>query len=231
MSRLLRIPPLPNPWPFTLRGAGREFALHPLAELPGFTGAWNLLVPSDLNLETESTAVEGVFGRGGLRRVGDIVIRPYRRGGLVRHFDESLYLNPERFTRELTIHRTLWAAGFPTVEPLGCGYRRRLWGVEGVYLTRFAEALPWPSCWERSNEVIPRLKVLLEALCAWGIHAPDLNATNVLVTPENQVLLLDWDRAAWTADRNLMSRYRSRLLRSLRKLGVPEEAAQSFIRP
>jgi hypothetical protein len=221
MSRLSQIPPLPADWPFPLRGAGSEFTLRPLSELPGFLGAWSLLVPSDLGLGVESTDVEGVFGRGGLRRMGDIIVRPYRRGGLVRHFDESLYLNPERFTRELTVHRALWATGFPTVEPLGCGYRRRLWGVEGVYLTRFMDALPWPNCWERSDQVIPQLKILLKALCAWGLHAPDLNATNVLVTSENQVLLLDWDRASWVKDGNLMARYQSRLRRSLKKLGAP----------
>lgn len=223
MPSPLRIPPLPSGWPFPLRGGGTEFALRPLSDLPGFPGAWNLLVPSDLNLDAGSIEMPGVFGRGGLRRVGDIIVRPYRRGGLVRHFDESLYLNPERFIRELTIHRALWAAGFPTVEPLGCGYRRRLWGVEGVYLTRFVEALPWPSCWERSSEVIPRLKILLESLCAWGLHAPDLNATNVLVTAENQVLLLDWDRSTWQENANLMPRYLSRLQRSLKKLGAPAE--------
>jgi len=229
MARLPRIPSLPSSWPFPIRGTGSEFVLRPLLEVPGLPGAWNLLVPSDLELGSESSPLDGRFGRGGLRRAGEVVIRPYRRGGFVRHFDESLYLNPQRFMQELILHRALWAAGFPTVEPLGCGYRKRLWGVEGIYLTRLTDAVPWPSCWERSYEVVPRLKLLLEALCAWGLHAPDLNATNVMVTEDDQVLLLDWDRAAWVPAANLMTKYRARLLRSVRKLGAPEEMAALLV--
>jgi len=191
-------------------------------------GAWNLAVPEALDLALESSPMEGVFGRGGLRRAGDLVIRLYRRGGLMRRFDETLYLSPLRFAHELMVHTALWAAGFPTVEPLGYGYRRRLWGVEGLYLTRFQEAVPWPSCWERSPEVLPRLQVLLEALCAWGLWAPDLNATNVMVTADGQVLLLDWDRAQWQPGKELMPKYRARLARSLKKLGAPASLVSEF---
>ena len=34
--------------------------------------------------------------------------------------------------------------------------------------------------------VLPQLRALLEALCAWGLFAPDLNATNVLVEPSGR---------------------------------------------
>jgi len=230
MSRLTRIPSLPAGWPFPIRGAGAAFAVRPLVEVPGFLGAWNLVVPAGLDLEVESAPAEGLFGRGGLRRMGDVVLRPYRRGGLVRHFDETLYLGPGRFAQELMVHQALWVAGFPTVEPLGYGYRRRLWGVEGLYLTRFQEATPWPSCWERSSEVVPRLLTLLDILCAWGLWAPDLNATNILVKEDGELCLLDWDRAQWQQGRDLMPRYRARLLRSLRKLGAPEPVAALLAR-
>jgi len=222
MPRLLRIPSLPPTWPFPVRGQASDFQVRPLADVPGFLGAWKLVVPAALDLSAESAPVAGRYGRGGLRRMGEVVLRPYRRGGFVRHFDETLYLNPTRFARELMVHNALWVAGFPTVEPLGYGYRRRLWGVEGLYLTRFVEATPWPSCWERSAEVMPRLKLLLEALCAWGLWTPDLNATNVMLAADGEVLLLDWDRARWVQGKELMPRYQARLKRSLRKLGAPE---------
>jgi hypothetical protein len=162
------------------------------------------------------------FGRGGVRRVGEVVVRPYRRGGFIRHLNERAYLSPERFARELAVHQALWRAGFPTVEPLGYGFRPHRWGVEGVYFTRYEPAIAWPQCWDRSPGVVPQVARLMAALAEWGLYAPDLNATNILVTAEEQVLMLDWDRAGWVAQGDLLPRYRERLERSLRKLGAPE---------
>lgn len=204
------------------------FATRPLVELPGLQGAWHLVIQEDLELQGESEPMGEAFGRGGIFRVGEVVIRPYRRGGLVRFFDESLYANPMRFNDELTVHRALWAAGFPTVEPLGYAYRRKAWGVEGVYLTRFEPVTPWPSCFER-EEVWPRLKSLLESLSAWGVWAPDLNATNVLVAEDGSLRLLDWDRTEWVLGRPLMPKYRARLLRSLKKLGASQALQQTIL--
>ena len=157
---------------------------------------------------------------------GAVVLRPYRRGGLVRHVNSAIYWSPARFQREFQVHRALWAAGLPTVEPLGWACRRRLWGWEGVYLSRFAYAAPWPRAWDRA--VPAQLRVLLDALCAWGLYAPDLNATNVLVDPSGAILTLDWDRAWWTPEAGLMQRYRERLIRSLRKLGAPSAIVEAF---
>ncbi len=171
----------------------------------------------------ESLAADPLaFGRGGIRRLGDVVLRPYRRGGLVRHLNERVYLSPARFARELAVHQALWLAGFPTVEPLGYGVRSRGWGVEGVYLTRYEPATAWPQCWGLHAEVVPQVAELLKALVRWGLHAPDLNATNFLVTDDGRVLALDWDRAGWGCGEGLLPRYQARLERSLRKLGAPE---------
>jgi hypothetical protein len=174
-----------------------------------------------LDLTGETAGLAEAFGRGGVLRAGTVVLRPYRRGGLVRHVNPRIYGSPARFREEFQAHRALWAAGLPTVEPLGWAWRPRLWGCEGVFLTRLAEAAPWPRAWDR--EVLPQLRTLLGALCAWGLYAPDLNATNVLVEPSGAILTLDWDRAHWTSGKDLMGRYRERLLRSLRKLGAPPE--------
>jgi len=147
---------------------------------------------------------------------------------MLRHVNARIYASPRRFRDEYVVHQALWTAGFPTVEPLGYGYRRRLWGVEGVFLTRLAEARPWPSCWHESARVLPQLHQLLDALAAWGLHAPDLNATNVLMGSDGRVLALDWDRARWISGSDLKERYRRRLLRSLQKLQAPDAVIASF---
>jgi hypothetical protein len=70
------------------------------------------------------------------------------------------------------------------------------------------------------------VRAILEALAAWGLYAPDLNATNFLVDPRGGVLALDWDRAVWVPGVPLLDRYRRRLVRSLAKLGAPKEFAK-----
>ncbi|HJW08079.1 MAG TPA: hypothetical protein VJ483_00495 [Holophagaceae bacterium] len=191
-------------------------------EIPGAGGGWTLLAVEGLRFDGETADLGGAFGRGGIRRLGDVVIRPYRRGGMVRHVNDRTYPSQRRFIQELEIHRRLHAAGFPTVEPLGCAWRRHRWGVEGLYFSRFDPATPWPRAWDRSGEVLPALRQALDALAAWGLHAPDLNATNVLLPSAGGIVLLDWDRAAFRKSVGLAAAYAARLGRSLARLGAPE---------
>jgi hypothetical protein len=133
------------------------------------------------------------------------------------------YLTPSRFRREYEVHAALWAAGLPTVEPLGYAYRRRSFGFEGVFLTRKVEGLPWPQAWGGEDRGFFAAPVadLIKSLSAWGLWAPDLNATNFLLMPDGQVLALDWDKARWTTRRRLLEGHLERLERSLRKLDAP----------
>jgi hypothetical protein len=223
MSVLFSIPPLPSGWPYAEREAGALQDPILGASLQGLGSGWTLCLQEPVDLEGEARELPLAFGRGGIRRIGELVIRPYRRGGLVRHVNERLYVSPARFAQEYSVHRALWTAGFPTVAPLGYGFKRHGLGVEGLYFTRFTDAVPWPTAWDRSARVIPQLKIMLDALAAWGLHAPDLNATNILLTRDDRVLALDWDRARWSQAANLQSRYQDRLQRSLRKLGAPAD--------
>jgi hypothetical protein len=217
---MLPTPPLPPTWPYAPRGASAPLEHREGQRLPGLDGLWTLEAVAGLDLATEGADLAGAFGRGGVLRAGPVVLRPYRRGGLLRHVNGGLYTGPGRFRREFQVHRALWDAGLPTVEPLGWAHRRRLWGSEGVFLSRYAEGVPWPRAWER-REILGEVRRLLEALCAWGLLAPDLNATNILLAPQGGILALDWDQARWAPGPGLMARYRERLTRSLRKLGAP----------
>jgi hypothetical protein len=191
--------------------------------LPGLPGLWTLEAVPGLDLaRLEAEGMPGAFGRGGVLQAGPVVLRPYRRGGLLRHLNPGLYLGTGRFQQEFQVHQALWEAGLPTVEPLGWAHRRRGLGTEGVLLTRFEPGTPWPRVW-RPTETLPQVLAILEALCAWGLQAPDLNATNFLLPEAGGLLALDWDGARWAPSPDLMARYRSRLARSLRKLGAPPE--------
>jgi hypothetical protein len=216
MNALLT-PPLPAAWPYQPRTALPAWPLHQNLDLGVFGPGWTSWGTA-ARLE-EVAPLGGAFGRGGVVRAGDLVIRPYRRGGLVRFVNAATYASPRRFRDEAQVHRYLWEAGLPTVEPLGCAWRRSGVGVEGLYFTRWVEAHPWarsfdPAAW-------PQIETLIFALSDLGCWVPDLNATNLLVQADGRVLALDFDRAGFRGG-DLRAAYRARLQRSLRKLGAPQ---------
>lgn len=221
-------PPLPDRWPFRPRTPIPLPLARPGLVVPGQRGAWEVVAIEPLP-EAAPEGMGGAYGRGGVARLGDWVVRPYRRGGLVRHLNKSVYLGAERFVREFEVHAALWAAGFPTVEPLGFARRRHGLGWQGLYFTRHAEATPWPRNWEAGARRLAEIVALLQALCDWGVWAPDLNATNLLMDAGGAPLALDWDRARWEPGASdLGRRYAHRLLRSLRRLRAPAPVVQAF---
>lgn len=229
--RTQTIPDLPASWPYEPR-----LPLPPLCspmevDLPGLGGGWLLVAPEGLRLPGEAVPLGGAFGRGGVARAGDVVLRPYRRGGLLRRVNPRLYASPRRFEKELCVHRALWEAGFPTVEPLGCAWRRRPAGCEGVYLSRFVPGRPWPGAWTEDPEVLPALALALRSLARWGLRAPDLNATNVHLGEDGRLRCLDWDRAAFVAPSEaLLDLYLRRMEASLRRLEAPAQILPALAR-
>jgi hypothetical protein len=153
-----------------------------------------------------------------------MVLRPYRRGGFLRHFIDRTYRTHLRFAAEYAIHRGLWEAGFPTVEPLGYAWRPSGIGVEGILITRLTEGEAWPLRWDLTADRTADIRLGIDSLCEWGLWSPDLNATNVVLPPQGGALFLDWDRAHFEPGTDLWPRYRTRLERSLNKLGAPAEA-------
>ncbi len=185
---------------------------------------WTRIGPADLDLSIEAAALDDAFGRGGVHRRGQVVLRPYRRGGAMRSVNERTYLNSGRFQEEADVHRALWEKGFPTVEPLGFAFRPYSWGVEGIYFTRYVKALPWANAFGRTAELLPQLARLIDSLSDWGLLAPDLNATNFMIDEQASLLALDWDRAGWSKPgKAVRDAYLRRLDRSLYRLNAPME--------
>jgi hypothetical protein len=226
------IPPLPARWPFEIRASLRPLGCRLNLDLPGLGGGWRVCTPGAMIPAGDPQPLQSAFGRGGVLRAGDTILRPYRRGGFLRHFNERTYRTHLRFAAEYAIHRGLWEAGFPTVEPMGYAWRHCGLGVEGVLLTRFVEGEPWPKRWDLSAERRASIRQGVEALSEWGLWSPDLNATNILLPPGGGALFLDWDRAHFVSHADgLGSRYRARLARSLRKLAAPSEALELLREP
>jgi 3-deoxy-D-manno-octulosonic acid kinase len=171
-------------------------------------------------------AIEGTArGRGTtwFIRAGDsgFVLRHYRRGGLAAKISKDRYWwRGESETRGfaewyLTYH--LHRAGLPVPTPIAARYVRR-----GALYT--ADLIT-----QRIENSEPLTQALLRGplpLTTWigigrcirrfhdaGVHHADLNAHNILLTPQ-QVYLIDFDRGTlrkrgWWADSTLVRLYRS----------------------
>jgi hypothetical protein len=215
-------PPLPSQWPYSPRIILEDCQHTSNAKLPGLTGLWCLETSANfkINFYEQESSLELAFGRGGIVHSGSVVLRPYRRGGFVRYVNKNTYQGIERFRQEFYVHRALWRSGLPTVEPIGWAYKSNKFGNEGVFITKFTKGTPWPHAWNQDINFLYKITTMLKALCSWGFYAPDLNATNILVSPGKEPIALDWDRAGWSPKDDLITSYKERLTRSMKKLGA-----------
>lgn len=134
-----------------------------------------------------------------------LVLRHYRRGGLVRHLATRHYvwtgLERTRAVREFELLRELEAEGLPAPVPFACAVTRRGPFWSGSLVTR---RLPGETLAERldvaGDATLPRslwsvVGQTLARFHAVGIRHADLNAHNVLLDGE-RVFLIDFDRAS-----------------------------------
>ncbi len=166
----------------------------------------------------EALAVTGPFGAA--------VLKVYHRGGLVRHLVRRRYawtgLGRTRSVREWRVLRALLDAGLPVPEPLAAHVRRTGPVYEAALLTRRIEnARPL-------NEVATSfdaarwsdIDALVDRFAEAGLHHPDLNATNILITPDEQLWMIDFDKATLSDRPTRPHPMHARLARSLAKLGI-----------
>ncbi|MGE0142124.1 MAG: lipopolysaccharide kinase InaA family protein [Planctomycetota bacterium] len=178
-----------------------------------------LLVRDDfagIDLEPLFTAKEPLSvdgGRGSVvrARIGatDLVLRDYRRGGMLRHMLPDIFPSPRRAFLELLVHAELQRRGVPVVRPIAAlarrvplGYRLRI----ATELFPGAKTLPRfciDSPQSRGRAVRAAGAAVRKAFAA-GLHHRDLHPDNVLVASladgSLDVRLIDFDRARLVAD-------------------------------
>ncbi|MFW5825828.1 MAG: 3-deoxy-D-manno-octulosonic acid kinase [Marinobacter sp.] len=157
---------------------------------------------------------------------GDMVLRQYRRGGMVARFSERSYLftgwKNTRSYREFELLRVLHGQGLPVPEPVAAtAQRSALCYRAAILIRRIPGAVPLPevdnlddeSLWREVGRTIRRFHDA-------GLDHVDLNCDNILVAG-GEVYLIDFDRCRYRGtaanrrasdDRNL-----SRLRRSVGK--------------
>ncbi|MBK7902466.1 MAG: 3-deoxy-D-manno-octulosonic acid kinase [Proteobacteria bacterium] len=161
------------------------------------------------------------------------VLRHYRRGGLIAHVSDDLYVwtgaDRTRALREWRLLRQLRAWRLPVPTPVaaryqrvGLFYRADLITAELPVRRTLTQALQQASLpietWHAVGQCIGSLH-------ARGVQHADLNAHNLLIGGSNDIYVLDFDRGRIRARGAWERAVLARLQRSLRKVttGLPAE--------
>jgi 3-deoxy-D-manno-octulosonic acid kinase len=161
------------------------------------------------------------------------VLRHYRRGGLIAHLSDDLYVwtgaDRTRSFREWRLLRQLRAWGLLVPTPVaaryqraGLFYRADLITAELPVRRTLAQALQQASLPDGTWHAIGRC---VGSLHARGVQHADLNAHNLLVGASNDIYVLDFDRGRIHARGEWERAVLARLRRSLLKVtaGLPAE--------
>ncbi len=173
---------------------------------------------------TGAEALQG--GRGATVRLDRVVLRQYRRGGLVARFNRELYFGrTRRAEHELAITAVLQSRGVPVAAPLGSAVRLVGPAHRGWFASQYIDGAANLWLWVQGKRTNDERTLVLQAtgqairtLRQAGGHHPDLNLQNILVHG-SQVSLIDFDRATLleTTSGSIPPEL-NRLARSARKL-------------
>ena len=168
--------------------------------------------------------------------IGPLVIKHYRRGGLMRHFNERRYFRwgKSRSQREFEFMLLAQTAGVNVPRPVAYAYRGRLiyqtWLVTRAI--RQAVTLARLSLRDESSAVSALHSVVeqISSLIHNNLLHVDLHPGNVVVDGTGKVYLLDFDRGrVYRGNRQtLKNRYIIRWQRAVDKHGLPKSLSEKM---
>ncbi|GGY79000.1 3-deoxy-D-manno-octulosonic acid kinase [Marinobacter zhanjiangensis] len=130
---------------------------------------------------------------------GDMVLRHYRRGGLVARVSERNYVytgwRNTRSYREFQLLRELHDQGLPVPEPVAaCANRRWMWYHAAILIRRIPGAVPFPEVGNLHDEALwAKVGKTIRRFHNAGLDHVDLNCDNILLKG-GDVYLIDLDR-------------------------------------
>ena len=161
--------------------------------------------------------------------IGAAVVKRYTRGGVVRIFNSSTYLKFLQYRCQAEFALLLLARklGISVPDPIAFAYQGRIM-YKAWLITREiqdARTLAEISTCEpvRLQVLMPKLKKQLDKLIANRIHHVDLHPGNVIVNDQEQLFIIDFDKAQ-TNFRNknrLQQKYVRRWERAVAKHNLP----------
>jgi 3-deoxy-D-manno-octulosonic acid kinase len=165
-----------------------------------------------------------------LQGIGSVVIKYYRRGGVIRYLMKKRYVKcgKTRCQIEYELLQKVRSLGINAPEPVAFAYKGRLF-YQCWLVTREIQNHQTLVQISRSNEeqarramkaVVKQVSMLIKNKI---LHA-DLHPGNVIVDNQNQVYLLDFDKGGvFPGDKNaLRTRYLRRWNRAIQKHELPE---------
>jgi len=161
------------------------------------------------------------------------VLRPYRRGGMAAKVSQADYLwtglERTRGFREMRLTRALFERGLPVPAPVasvvvrhGLSYRAALITERLPHSQALAERLA-----DASPALLADVGATIRRFHEAGLDHVDLNARNLLVSADDKVWLIDFDRCRLRPQGAWRQRNLSRLKRSFLRF-LPTGAQASY---
>jgi len=162
--------------------------------------------------------------------LGPVVVKYYRRGGLVRYIVKQRYLKcgKTRGQKEYELLQKVRNLGINAPEPIVFAYRGRLF-YQAWLVTREIKQHQTLAQISLSNE--NRARILMKEvvkqvsiLIKYSILHVDLHPGNIIVDKQDQIYLLDFDKGRIFSGNKikLESRYISRWSRAISKHNLPK---------
>ena len=181
--------------------------------------------------KTPTTPAESTLGGrtsvaiGEIAGVGALVIKHYRRGGFIRHFNKKTYLGfgKPRCQIEFEMLNHVRDIGISAPQPIAFGHHGRLF-YQCWLATRMIHSHRTLVQLSKTNltgslAVIESVANQIDRLIQTGIRHIDLHPGNVIVDPENNIYFIDFDKAAISrmSKASLRSHYLERWKRAVIK--------------
>lgn len=133
---------------------------------------------------------------------GNIVVKHYMRGGLMRHLSRRSHLRRATCRGELEFRmlESLGKSGLPVPKPLGWADRGLLFVETWLFLAEIPHSSTLAQIDQthpdQARELIPQVSDLVDRLVELNIHHIDLHPGNVLIDAQKNAHLIDFDKAA-----------------------------------
>ncbi len=184
---------------------------------------------------SDSTGVSVLGGRTAatpaqLDGIGPVVIKHYRRGGLLRHFNKRLYfkIGKTRAQLEFELLDTVGKLGVNVPQPIAFAYCGRLFYRAWLITREIQQPLSLAGLSLQDEEKTGRIMVSVikqvsELIQNQILHV-DLHPGNVVLDAAGKVYLLDFDKGkVYHGNRQkLKNRYLARWQRAVNKHGLPK---------
>lgn len=215
-----------------IRTAGKNCILHDAQIARSVTPGW--FEHGFWHQRQQWTAVSGGRGAGGrIGEGGKWFLRHYLRGGKAALFsrDRYLFLGTRRVRSfaEFRLLAGMREAGLPVPRPIAAHFRLNGPSYSANLITEWIEgARPLAGALREGKdgqEIMRRVGAAAAHFHRAGICHADLNANNILIDPDGDVWLVDFDRARRRRPGGWCNSRLQRLKRSLQKLGLYEQRA------